>query len=115
MPQFAGRAKIRVDGRELRTLDGASLNTGGMNRETKKGYAVYGYTEAVEEPTVECKVPLGKDDDLLSFNKITDATIEFVTDIGLTYMLIGAWCSAPPAFSGGEVDLKFAGLECKEV
>ena len=115
MPQFAGRAKIRVNGREYRTLDGATLNPGGVTRETKKGYDVYGYTEAVEEPTVECKIPLGVDDSLLDINKIKDATVEFVTDIGKTFMIVGAWCAEPAKLSGGDVDVKFAGLECKEV
>lgn len=115
MTQFAGRAKIRVDGKEYRTLDGASLNAGGVKREAKKGYEVYGYTEAVEEPTVECKIPLGREDSLIEINKIKDATVEFVTDIGKTYMMIGAWCSEPAKLSGGDVDVKFAGIECKEV
>ncbi|MDA8483591.1 phage tail tube protein [Pseudomonas resinovorans] len=115
MPQFAGRAKIRVDGKEYRTLDGATINTGGVTREAKKGYEVYGFTETVAEPTVECKIPLGVDDSLLEINRIKDATVEFVTDIGKTFMIVGAWCSAPCSLSGGDVDVKFAGLECKEV
>lgn len=115
MPQFAGRAKIRIDGRELRTLDGATLNSGGVSREAKKGYAVYGFTETVEEPTVECKIPLGVEDSLLAINAIKGATIEFVTDIGKTFMIVDAWCSEPCSLSGGDVDVKFAGIECKEV
>lgn len=115
MPQFAGRAKIRVDGRELRTLDGATLNTGGVSREVKKGYEVYGFTEAVEAPTIECKIPLGADDSLMEINAIKDATVEFVTDIGRTFLLVGAWCSEPCSLSGGDVDVKFAGMTCKEV
>jgi hypothetical protein len=115
MAQFAGRAKVRVDGKEYRTLDGASLSTGGVAREAKKGFEVYGFTESVEEPTVECKIPLGIEDSLLDINKIKDATVEFVTDIGKTFMIIGAWCAEPPKMSGGDVDVKFAGIECKEV
>lgn len=113
--QFAGRAKVRVDGKEYRTLEGASLNPGGMKRDPKIGYEVYGFTETPEAPTIECKIPLGPDDSLLAINRIKGATVEFVTDIGLTYMIVGAWCSEPAKFSGGDVDVKFAGLECKEV
>lgn len=113
--QFAGRAKVRVNGKEYRTLDGASLNPGGVTRETKKGYQVYGFTEAVEEPTVECKIPLAPGESLLDIGKITGATVEFITDIGNIFMLVGAWCTEPPKLSGGDVDVKFAAIECKEV
>lgn len=113
--QFAGRAKVRVNGKEYRTLEGATLNPGGIKREAKIGYDVYGYTETVVEPTVECKIPLGADDSLLDINKITGATIEFVTDIGKIYMITGAWCQEPTPLASGDVDVKFAGLECKEV
>lgn len=116
MPQFAGRAKVRVNGREFRTLAGASLNTGGTTRTPVKGYEVYGFTEEATEPSVECKIPLALEDDVVAINAIKDATIEFVTDIGKIFMLTGAWRDGDPvSFSGGEVSVKFAGLECKEV
>lgn len=116
MTQYAGRAEIRVNGATYRTLAGATLNTGGTTRSTVKGYSVYGFSEEATEPTVECKIPLGVDTDLMAINAIKDATVEFVTDIGKTYMLIDAWRDGEPAkVSGNEVDVKFAAIECKEV
>lgn len=116
MPQFAGRAKVRINGKEHRTLAGATLNTGGTTRTAVKGYDVYGFTEEATEPSVECKMPMALEDDVMALNATKDATIEFVTDIGKIFMLTGAWRDGDPvSFSGGEVSVKFAAIECKEV
>lgn len=116
MAQFAGRAKIRVNGKEYRTLAGATLNTGGTTRTAVKGYDVYGFTEEATEPSVECKIPMGEEDDIIAINAIKDATVEFITDIGKIFMLTNAWRDGDPvSFSGGEVSVKFAGTDCREV
>ena len=118
MAQVTGKAIIRVDGKELRTLDGATLNPGGVNREAMKGGGkVHGYKEEDVEPTVECKIAHTADDSLSALGAITDATVIFETDTGKQFILRSAWLSEPPALaaSEGAVDLKFAAISCDEV
>ncbi|GAA4651680.1 hypothetical protein GCM10023116_39640 [Kistimonas scapharcae] len=114
--QITGKAVIRVDGQELRSLDGASLNVGGMSREAKTGSnRIWGHTEKITAPELSLKVAHTRDTDLIALGKITDATVDFETDTGDRYIIVEAWVSEPPSLSAdsGEVDLKFSGVECK--
>lgn len=117
MSQITGKAVIRVDGTELRTLDGATLNPGGVTREAMKGGGkVHGYKETDVEPTMECKIAHTADLSIKQLAGITEATVLFETDTGRTYVLRKAWVTEPPALdtSAGSVDLKFAAIECDE-
>lgn len=117
MSHVTGRAIIRVDGKELRTLDGATLNPGGVSRQAVKGGGkIHGYKEEDMEPTVECKVAHTPDVSLKELGNITDATVIFETDNGKRHVLRNAWTAEPPSLdsSAGAVDLKFAAIECDE-
>lgn len=117
MTQVTGKAIIRVDGNELRTLDGATLNPGGVNREAMKGGGkVHGYKEEDMEPTVECSVAHTKDLSLKELGAITDATVMFETDTGKQFILRNAWVSEPPGLdaNSGGVSLRFAAISCDE-
>jgi len=117
MSQVTGKAIIRVDGEELRSLDGATLNPGGQSREAVKGGGkIHGYKESDMEPTVECKIAHTKDVSLKKLGAITDATVIFETDTGKRFVLRNAWVSEPPALdaTAGSVDLKWAAIECDE-
>lgn len=117
MPQITGKAVIRVDGKELRTLDGATLNPGGVSREAMKGGGkVHGFKETDVEPTMECKVAHTADLSLKELGDITNATVIFECDTGRRYVLREAWTTEPPALDAGagSVDLKMAAIECDE-
>jgi hypothetical protein len=116
MAQVTGKISIRVDGQLIDSLPGATLNTGGVKREAKKGdNGVVGYSEEVVEPMVECTVAHTKSTDLTALNAITDSTITFECDTGTIYYVSGAFLTEPCALSKGEVQLKFAGISCEEV
>ncbi|WP_299733988.1 phage tail tube protein [uncultured Endozoicomonas sp.] len=116
MSKITGKAVIRVDGQELRSLDGATLNVGGVTREAKQGSSkIWGYTEKPTAPEMSCKVAHTADTDLIALGNITNATIDFETDTGDRYIIVDGWVVDPPSLdsSSGDVDLKFSGVECK--
>ena len=117
MSQVTGRAIIRVDGTELRTLDGATLDIGGVDREAMKGGGkVHGYKEADKEPEMDCKVAHTKDLSLKWLGSITDATVIFECDSGPRFILRKAWTMNPPqlAASDGSIDLKMSAIAVDE-
>ena len=117
--QLAGRAYIKVNGKLLRSQNGAKLNPGGVSRNAVIGdNAVHGYTEKTEAPSVECTVSHAADTDVTALGKITGATVTFETDNGVTYTLREAWVVEPPEFTANdnaEVSLKFEAINCERV
>ncbi len=117
MAQVTGKATIYVDGAELRTADDATLNPGGVKRDTVKGSGkVYGYTEETVEPELECTVYHTADTSIDDIKAITDATVTFLTDTGKRYVLTGAFVTEPPKLKtkGGELDVKMSAITCEE-
>jgi hypothetical protein len=118
MPQITGRATIRVDGQELRSLGGATLSIGGASREAVVGGGkVHGYKEADEAPTLECRIAHTKDLSLRQLGAIESATVEFETDTGVQFLLRGAFTTGVPSLAeqDGAVELSMAALECDEL
>ncbi len=114
MSKYQGTAYIRINGAEFPTADDATLDIGGYTRETVKGSRVYGYQETATEATVDCKIFNTDGIDVMTIKSWTDATVEFATDIGQTYLLAGAWVvDAVTLSSKGEISVKFAAKECR--
>jgi hypothetical protein len=118
MAQITGRATIRVDGQELRSLGGATLNIGGVSREAVTGGGkIHGYREADEASTLECRIAHTRALSLRWLASIESATVEFETDTGVQFLMRGAFTTAVPSLaeSDGAVDLSMAALECDEL
>lgn len=118
MPQVTGTAVIRVDGRELRSLQGATLNIGGFKLDPKKGGGkVHGFSEEVMEATMDCKIAHTKDLSVKGLGAIRNATVLFDTDTGVQFVLRNCNTIEPPSLDSGsgEVDLKMAAEDCDEV
>ncbi|MFU2132096.1 phage tail tube protein [Gallibacterium anatis] len=112
--KYHGIARIRVNGAEYPTGEDATLDVGGFTRETVKGARVYGYKETPTEATVECKMFNNAQLDVLEIKSWTNATVEFETDVGQTYLLANAWVvDAVTLTSKGEISVKFAAVECR--
>jgi predicted transcriptional regulator len=113
--QVTGRVFISVNGKRLRSKEGASLNIGGVSREAQVGDdSVHGYSEKLTAPSVDCSTSHTADTSLKELQAITDATLVFETDTGKTYTLSHAWLSGQPELSKGEVKLKFEAMNCEE-
>jgi len=116
--QCTGKAIIRVNGRELRSLDDSTLDPGGVKRDPVVGSGkVHGFKEETVPPQLECKVAHKADTDLVELGKIVDATIIFESDTGDTYILRDAFILEPAKLSAkdGTVELKFSGISCSRM
>lgn len=109
MSKITGKAIIRVDGEELRTEDGATLNIGGQNRSSKMGGGKHhGYQEEDVPPSMECSIYHDKKLSLRWLSDITNATVMFETDTGSIYTLRDAFTTEPVSLNAkdGTVALK---------
>jgi hypothetical protein len=113
--QIAGKVFLTINGQRLRSKEGASLETGGTEREAViSDSGVDGFMEKETAPKVECKVSLSADVRLTDLQAFKDGTLVFETDTGRTYTLSNAWCAKPPKLEKGEVSLEFGATECLE-
>lgn len=115
MTQIAGKVFLTINGQRLRSKEGASLETGGVEREPViSDSGVDGFTEKETAPKVDCKISLTSDIKLKDLQAFKDGTLIFETDTGRAYTLTGAWCAKPPKLEKGEVSLEFGAVECLE-
>jgi hypothetical protein len=113
--QIAGKVFLTLNGQRLRSKEGASLETGGTEREAViSDSGVDGFMEKETAPKVDCKVSLSADVRLADLQAFKDGTLVFETDTGRTFTLINAWCAKPPKLEKGEVSLEFGATECLE-
>jgi len=113
--QCTGKALIRVNGRELRTFDEASLDPGGVKRDPVYGSGkIHGFKEETAPPQLECKIAHKADTSLTELGQIVDATVIFESDTGDTYVLRDAFVMEPAKLNAkdGSVDLKFSAMSC---
>jgi hypothetical protein len=114
MSKVTGRVFISLGGQRIRSKEGASLETGGEEREAAMSDAgVDGPTSKVVAPKVECKINHTSSTKLSALHAFT-GTMTFETDSGRVYTLIDAWSAKPPKLEKGEVSLEFGAVECIE-
>jgi hypothetical protein len=114
MAKVTGRIFISINGQRLRSKEGASLETGGVEREAAISDAgVDGYMEKITAPKVDCKI---NHTDVTSMAEIQafTGTLTFETDTGRIYTLREAWNAKPPKLEKGEITLEFQAVECLE-
>jgi Phage tail tube protein len=100
----------------VNAMEGGTLNVGGMTRETVKvDLGVVGFTEDHAEPSIDFKVKMSPGLSLRALSDLSGVDVTVQTDGGDTYILGGAWTSEPVSLSGGEIDMKMAGIRCDEV
>jgi hypothetical protein len=115
MTQVAGKVFVTINGQRLRSKEGASLETGGKEREpVVSDSGVDGFIEKEVAPKVDCKISLTADIKLKDLQAFKNGTLVFETDTGRVFTLIDAWNAKPPKLEKGEVTLEFGAVECLE-
>lgn len=118
MTQLLGRAIFRVDGEDLASYPGATLNPGGIARTARAGHRLHGFSERTEPASLECKVNFGEGFNLKKIRGWKDVTILFEPDIGPSLVIREAFLTEPPTITDGDdsgVDLNFSGQPAEEV
>ncbi len=114
--QYQGKAIVKVDGAEYPTLDGATLTPSGETREAVKGARVYGFSSTPNEATLEAKFPNNGGMSIEQINAWDNVTVEFQPDVGRAHMMANSWVAEPASLTfKGEISVKFAAVESKEI
>ncbi len=115
MAKVTGIVIVKIDGGVVRSKEGAKLNIGGKERTPIVGHKLYGPAEKFIHATMEFTLAHVGGDDLIGLSAKVDATLEFETDTGDTYMMANSFATKPAELSGGEgdVSLEFAGDPAK--
>lgn len=116
--EYQGFAIIRSNGKELPSLAGSTLNTGGTTRDAVGGGdSIYGYKRSgFVAPSVTLTVAHGHDVSPDDLNNMVNVTIEFETSIGRTFLLSGAWSKGNATLTdSGDISVVFEARQCKEV
>lgn len=117
MAKITGIIDLKINGALQRTKEkSTSLETGGFTREAVKGgRRVHGFTETVQESVLETTLVHASDFDVKELNEMVDATVEVITDTGLTYIMANAFTSEPVKIEeNGEASLKMMGDAVEE-
>ncbi len=106
-----GIIRLKINGTLRRSKADAKLMTGGVNRTPQVGHSLFGFSEEVQPAEIEATLSHMSDTDLLALNALRDATVEFITDTGVTFLITGATLTEPTTLTGGDgdVDLKMSG------
>lgn len=116
--QYLGKATVKVDGKTLRSKDGAAMDIGGPQRTTQKDASGFGYTEEPMPGKLDCELNLAKGDTLADIRNWDNVTVTLECDTGQIYVGQGWWCLNPPKVTsgqGGAVALSFEGPPAQEV
>ncbi|MBI1262948.1 MAG: hypothetical protein GC184_14620 [Rhizobiales bacterium] len=113
MAKFLGRAVITVDGIELPSMPGATIDIGGPKRtEVVLDNGTVGFSEEPTPSAVECTITMDKNTRLAAMRDWDDVTISFACDTGQRYVVNNAFSLNPPkatAKDGGSIPLMFKG------
>lgn len=114
--QYQGTAVIRVNGREIESLTGATFTTGGFTRQPVKGARVYGFNQTPVEATVNLTIPNGAEVSVADLNDMTDVTVTFIPDVGKQWLMPNAWSNGNASInSEGNITCGFTSCEAKEI
>ncbi|MCM0018503.1 MAG: phage tail tube protein [Tagaea sp.] len=104
--QRTGQVFIALDGKQLESLPGAKLRGIGVKRNPVVGHKVYGYTEEIQTPEIECDIAHGAAVSLDALRKLDNTTATFECDTGPTWVLANAWVAEIGDLADGKVMLK---------
>jgi len=116
--KITGKATIRVNGAELVTAPGATLNPGGAKRNPVAGVNHIDFNEENVPPEMSCKVHHRADVSMTRLrDKLVGATVRFECDNGTAFLLRNAFTTDVPSLDSkeGMVDLKMSAEGCEEV
>jgi len=118
MAQLVGRVRIALDGQIYNSKPGAKLDPGGVTNEPVVGDAGVDRAEKLRPAKIECEFHWRKGLSLTALNDVTDATIQFITDVGSTYVLNNGFRTGDLMATSGEsggIPMTFQGESVSEI
>lgn len=118
MAKILGQVTIKIDGADIKSYPGATLDIGGKTRNPRVGHKYHGFSVQEKQSECECKIDLTADVSLTAIRDWEDVTISFETDVGKSYVVNNASLAGPPRITDGgdsSVELSFFGPQAEEV
>jgi hypothetical protein len=113
-----GRAQIKADGKIFDSHRGATLDIGGVSRESVVGAnKVHGFKEAVKQAKIELEISIKAGTSLAEIGRWDDVTVTFEADTGQTWVLSNGWVTEPPTLtdSDGKAKIVIEGPPAEEM
>ncbi|AUV10768.1 phage tail protein [Aeromonas sp. ASNIH3] len=112
MGQILGEVTIRVNGKELKTKTGSTINPGGFTRTQHTGGGkVRGVSKRYTAPSIETVIAADEDVDVIEINAIENATLTWEGNNGVKYMMTGTSVAEPATLreESGDIAVTFFG------
>ena len=116
MAQATSRVRIYVNGELLRSMPGAAVQLGGIDRNPvtlDSGHSDYAETPLPSSVTVNLSHVAGYD--LIRIRQWRDVTLVYTTDTGDGWAIEGAWVATMGELSNGEVPVTFNGPPAQRI
>lgn len=111
-----GQARVRINGQEYVTEPKASLELGGIARDSVEADNRAGlFTEKSVPSKLEASIIITPGLSLAVLNSIDDTTVTFEGDTGQTYVIGHAYNSEPVAINDGKAKVVLMGPPAEEV
>lgn len=113
-----GRLQFRINGQVVDSKRGSTLMPGGEKRTPVVGSrSVHGFSAELMAPELSVKLTQSANLTVTDVANITDATGLWIGDDGVSYTLVGLFCTEPPTLNEneGEIDAKFSATSCERV
>jgi hypothetical protein len=118
MAKILGKVTLKIDGADIKSYPGATLDIGGTVRNPRVGHKYHGYSEQDKQAECECRIDLTESVSLDTIRGWADVTLAFETDVGKSYVINNASLANPPRLTDGgdsSVELSFFGPPAEEV
>ena len=119
MAQVSARVTFSFNGKTIRTLPGATIKFGGVERtEVIDDQGGVHYSEKTASGGVEATVPHTADTNIEELRNAVDMTVVAELDTGKRYMMRGAFVTAPIELSvneNGEMGVNLSGQPFEEI
>lgn len=118
MGQILGEVTIRVNGKEIKSKGGATLDPGGNEWTQHTGAGkVWGESKKFTAPKLTgVAIAADEDVDVLEVRAIANATITWEGDNGVSYQLSSCFCtSATLGEADGDVKAEFSGRKITRI
>lgn len=106
--KVVGQATITVDGERYPTDGQSTLDIGGVTRNSVIGdFDAGSFNETPKPSQLDCSILVKPGRSLAQIAAIDNATINFKTDTGQTYVIRNAYCSETPTLTTNDGKAKF--------
>lgn len=85
--QYLGRVTVRVNGETLESKPGATIDLGGITRESIVNDQAMGFKEVPKPSRIECEIAVKRGVAFEGLRTLIDATLVFEADTGQRYIV----------------------------